>query len=184
MRMLAHRQGGASGPQPFYYNRGMKHVPAIALVILVLGSIALVVMPFYLVSPERSQTQADLELSYNLKIWNGPWTLINLVVGAILALMIWRRPALRGRGKVLVTTAVLMLAVLSYAARIYIAEVMFTQLPEVVRVPVSEAEHVKLEDLVLAVKAGGQAAAYPFPIIGYHHLVNDSLAGEPYVVTY
>jgi len=73
----------------------MKHVPVIALVILVLGTIALVLMPFYLVSPERSQTQADIALSYELKIWNGPLTLVNLVVGAVLALMIWNRSAVR-----------------------------------------------------------------------------------------
>ncbi len=162
----------------------MKHVLTIALVILVSGSIALVLMPFYLVSPGHSQTQADLELSHKLKIWNGPLTLVNLVVGAILALMIWRRPAVRRRSKALVAVAVLMLAVATYAARVYFAEVMFTQLPEVVRVPVSEATHVQSEDLVLAVKIGGEAAAYPFPIIGYHHIVNDRLAGEPYVVTY
>ena len=162
----------------------MKYFLSIALVILVSGSIALVLMPDYLTSPERSQTQADLELSHKLKIWNGPLTLVNLAVGAILALVIWRRPAVRWRSKTFVATAVLVLAVTSYAARVYFAEVVFIQLSEVVRVPVSEATHVQSEDLVLAVKTGGEAAAYPFPIIGYHHLVNDRLAGEPYVVTY
>ena len=96
----------------------------------------------------------------------------------------WRRPAARWRTKTFVFFAVMVLALQAYAARVYFAEVMFTQLPEVVRIPTSEATHVLPEDLVLAVNAGGEAAAYPFPIIGYHHLVNDRLAGEPYVVTY
>ena len=69
-------------------------------------------------------------------------------------------------------------------SRVNFAHVMFKQLSEVVRVPVSEATHVQPEDLLLAVKIGGEAAAYPFPIIGYHHIVHDRLAGEPYVVTY
>jgi len=162
----------------------MKQIPVIALVILILGSIVAVLMPFYLVSPERSQTLADLELSRDLKIWNGPLTLINLVVGAILGLTIWRRSAIRARGKALVAVALLMLALTAYGSRVNFAHVMFRQLPEVVRIPVSEATHVQPDDMLLAVKTGGEAAAYPFPIIGYHHLVHDRLAGEPYVVTY
>ncbi len=44
--------------------------------------------------------------------------------------------------------------------------------------------HVQPEDLVLGVKLGDETAAYPIPIVGYHHIVNDRLAGEPFVVTY
>ena len=111
---------------------------------------------------------------FSERVWD--WAQV-LVAGAILALMIWRRPALRRRGKVLVAMALLVLAGSVYAARVYFAEVMFTQLPEVVRVPVGGATHLQPEDLLLAVKVGDEAAAYPFPIIGYHHLVNDRLAG-------
>lgn len=162
----------------------MKHLPIIVLVILILASTVAVLMPFYLVSPERSQTLADLELSRNLKNWNGPLTLAGLVVGAILALAIWRRPTTRIPGKAFVVVAVLLLALTAYGSHVNFAHVMFVQLPEVVRVPVSEATHVQPDDLLLAVEVGGEAAAYPFPIIGYHHLVHDRLAGEPYVVTY
>jgi hypothetical protein len=162
----------------------VKRIPAIVLVILILGSIVAVLMPFYLVSPARSQTLADLELSRNLKHWNGTLTVINLLVGAILGWTIWRRPDLRRSGKGLVITSVLILALTAYGARVNFAHVMFTQLPEVVRVPVSEATHVQQADLLLAVNIEGEAAAYPFPIVGFHHLVHDRLAGEPYVVTF
>lgn len=162
----------------------MKHIPAIALAILVLGSAVLAVMPAYLVSPMRSQTAYDLELSYTLSNWAPTLVLINLVVGVILALTILRRPEARLRGRVAVTVGAIALALAAYTTRGYLAEGMFTPLPEVVRVAASEATHVLPEDLVLGVKHAGEAAAYPLPIIGYHHIVNDRLAGEPFVVTY
>jgi len=162
----------------------MKHLSAIALAILVLGSTVLAVMPSYLVSPMRSQTAYDLELSHTLSDLAPTLVLINLVIGVILALMMWRRKDARLRNKVVLAVAVLALAFAVYGTRGYLAEGVFTRLPEVVRVAASEATHVLPEDLVLGVKHGNQAAAYPFPIIGYHHIVNDHLAGEPYVVTY
>ena len=162
----------------------MKHLPAIALAILVLGSVAFAVMPSYLVSPFRSQTQYDMELSHTLSDWAPTIVVINLLIGVILALMIWRRKDARLRNKVVLVIAVVVLAFAAYITRAYLGEGMFTPLPEVVRVTASEATHVLPEDLVLGVKHEGEAAAYPFPIIGYHHIVNDRLAGEPYVVTY
>ena len=39
-------------------------------------------------------------------------------------------------------------------------------------------------DLVLGVQIGDQARAYPVRAMGYHHLVNDLIAGEPIVATY
>ena len=61
---------------------------------------------------------------------------------------------------------------------------MFEALPEVARVPVHDALHVQPDDLVIGVTAGGESAAYPVPIAAYHHLVNDRLADEPFVVSY
>ena len=84
----------------------MKHFPAIALLILVVCSIALVVMPSYLVSPLRSQTVDDLELSYNLTRWAPTLVLINLVVGVIFALMIWSRQDAKLRNRVATVIAV------------------------------------------------------------------------------
>ena len=162
----------------------MKHLPAIALLILVVSSIALVVMPSYLVSPMISQTAYDLELSYTLSNWATTLVLINLVIGVILALMIWSKQDAKLRNRVAVVIAVAALAFAAYSTRGYLAEGMFTPLPEVVRVATSEATHVLPEDLVLGVKHAGEAAAYPVPIIAYHHIANDRLAGEPFVVTY
>ena len=47
----------------------MRVLPAVALLILVIASIALALAPNFLVSALRSQTADDLELSYALASW-------------------------------------------------------------------------------------------------------------------
>jgi hypothetical protein len=162
----------------------MKSLPALALVVLVMGSVLLVVLPSYLVSPMRSQTPDDLQWSHTLSTWAPALALIGLVAGVALAVIIWRRPGARLLGKVMVVVALVPLVLSTFATRLYLAEETFARLTEVVRIPASDATHVLSDDLVLGVKLGSEAAAYPLPIIGYHHIANDTLAGEPFVVTY
>ena len=51
-------------------------------------------------------------------------------------------------------------------------------------VPSDQATFVEPDDLVMAVRIGNQAAAYPIRQLAYHHLVNDVLGDEPIVATY
>ena len=46
------------------------------------------------------------------------------------------------------------------------------------------ASFVEPDDLVLAVRVGDDAAAYPIRQMAYHHLVNDRIGRTPAVVTY
>ncbi len=40
------------------------------------------------------------------------------------------------------------------------------------------------EELVLGVEFGGEVRAYPVRMLRYHHVVNDTVGGEPLLVTY
>ena len=40
------------------------------------------------------------------------------------------------------------------------------------------------DDMVLAVKLGGAARAYPIRSIAYHHIINDVVGQQPIVATY
>ena len=162
----------------------MKHIPAIALAILVLGSAALAVMPSYLVSAMRSQTQYDMELSHALSNWAPILVVINRGIGGSLASMIWRRKNARLWNKVILAIGVAVLVFAAYSTRSYLAEGMFTALPEVVRVAASDATSLSATGVRTLLKHAGEAAAYPFPIIGYPPIVNDRLGDEPFVVTY
>jgi hypothetical protein len=46
------------------------------------------------------------------------------------------------------------------------------------------ADYMKAGDLVLAFGSGAEARAYPLRILVWHEIVNDTVAGQPIVVTY
>ena len=54
--------------------------------------------------------------------------------------------------------------------------------PSVLRA--SEASFLEDEDLVLGLNWEGVSRAYPIRMITFHHIVNDTLAGRPFLVTY
>jgi hypothetical protein len=51
-------------------------------------------------------------------------------------------------------------------------------------VPAGEAAWMQPRDEVIGVVVEGHARAYPTPMIGYHHVVNDTIEGTPVLVTY
>ncbi len=156
---------------------------AVYLWTVVLVAIASTFLPFLLVAPFHSQSTLDLRLSYALGRWAPTATLLLLLAGIILAITIWRRGA-RTLGKVGMIVGCSLLTLLAYVARFQPAEIVFSRLHQVVRIPADQAEHVTAEGLVLGVTWGSESAAYPVPIVAYHHIVNDRLAGEPFVVTF
>ncbi len=51
-------------------------------------------------------------------------------------------------------------------------------------VPAEDARWLEAGSEVFGVVLDGEARAYPIPMIAYHHVVNDRLAGIPVAVTY
>ena len=47
-----------------------------------------------------------------------------------------------------------------------------------------EASYLPDDDLVLGSQWQGQPRAYPVRMLRYHHIVNDSVAGKPILITY
>lgn len=47
-----------------------------------------------------------------------------------------------------------------------------------------ETDYFGDEELVLGVEFGGEVRAYPVRMLRYHHIVNDTVGGEPLLVTY
>ena len=48
----------------------------------------------------------------------------------------------------------------------------------------NESGYLPDEDLVLGLEWMGEARAYPIRMLTYHHIVNDTVAGRPLLVTY
>ncbi len=60
----------------------------------------------------------------------------------------------------------------------------FTVLDDPPMVPASSAIWLKDDDVVLGIVGDGEAHAFPAAQLAYHHIVNTTIAGEPYLVTY
>jgi len=63
-------------------------------------------------------------------------------------------------------------------------EWMFNPLKQPEYVDAAKATFVHNDDIVMAVNIRGAAVAYPILQLGYHHIVNDVVSGEPIVATY
>jgi hypothetical protein len=63
-------------------------------------------------------------------------------------------------------------------------EWMFNPLEQPDYVDAAKATFVHGDDIVMAVNIKGTEVAYPILQMGYHHVVNDIIAGEPIVTTY
>jgi hypothetical protein len=109
------------------------------------------------------------------------WTLLAAVLALILGLVLWSDSS---KGKKLLIILGLMLAAGSATmARLNYFEWMFHHL----RTPGFEPANVsKLgpSEMVLAVRFGDDARAYPILEMAYHHVVNDVVGGVPIAVTY
>ena len=49
---------------------------------------------------------------------------------------------------------------------------------------VDEATYLSEDDLVLGLEWGGVQHAYPVRMVRFHHIVNDTISGRPFLVTY
>ena len=65
----------------------------------------------------------------------------------------------------------------------FLADKMFYQLQNKILLPVA-GNKVDSSKLIIGISINGQAKAYPIEIIGYHHQVQDTVGGEPVLVTY
>jgi len=63
-------------------------------------------------------------------------------------------------------------------------EWMFNPLPTPAYAKAADASFVNGDDRLLAVKINGESVAYPIRLMGYHHVVEDTVGGTPIVATY
>ena len=161
----------------------MKKILVVTLVLLVLVSLLIVLIPAYLIRPFAPQTQVDLDASYALRRLSPTMTVAALLLGAFCALPLWRSERSRWRKSFLAICFVLLCATAIFSRQNHF-EWMFHPLPVPGYVEAAKASHVRDADLVLNLEIGGEARAYPVPLMAYHHLVNTTVGGEPIVATY
>ena len=155
----------------------------LALILLVVLSLAFVAAPVYLIQPFKPQTARALEVGYELKRL-APWlTVVAALAGLALVVLIWRGSRRRW-AKALAVVLFVPVAASVWLARQNVYEVMFNPLADASYAPADKVDYIGGDDMVLAVERGGERAAYPVRLMAYHYVVADAVGGVPVVATY
>jgi uncharacterized protein DUF3179 len=153
----------------------------LAFAIFALTGVGLFFLPAFVIRPFRSQGPRALLLSLALR-QRAPWgTLVAAVVCIVLALAMWT--SVSKWGKTLLAAALVLVAFSAVMARMNYFEWMFHP----IATPGFEAEAAsKLDagEMIMAVRLGSDARAYPISEMAYHHILNDVVNGVPIAVTY
>ena len=153
------------------------------LVLVLIVSFAFVITPALLIQPFRPQTARALEISYLLKSWSRVVTVIALGLVLAFTYALWRYARRWWRKTILVILLLLALPPAWFARQNHF-EWMFNPLKNSSYARPADASFVNESDMVLAVKLGNEAVAYPVRLMAYHHLVQDTVGGVPLVATY
>ena len=138
-------------------------------------------IPAFIIRPFHHQTSSALALAMTLRQYATLWTLVAFVVCLPFTLRLWQSHSLRR--KIVLSIALVLVAFSAAMARLNYFEWMFHPVDS----PQFEAEAAsKLEngEMILAVRFGDDARAYPVREMAYHHVLNDVVAGVPLAVTY
>jgi len=153
------------------------------LLVIALVSLAMVLLPVWIIQPFRPQSARGLDVSYALRRWSPLVTLIALAAGLILVGWLWRGSRRWWRKTLLVIVLIPLLASTWFARQNHF-EWMFNPLATAAYAKTTEAGFVADADMVIAVESLGEAVAYPVRLMAYHHLVQDIVGGTPIVATY
>ena len=161
-----------------------------------LAAIALFFIPAIIIQPFKHQTPFGLALAIALR-HRAPWgTLVAALAALAFAALLWRSPdgGVRGstgswwRSSTLwrrVGLCIVMVPVVfsTVMARLNYFEWMFHPVDSARFESEAESKLDKSE-MILAVRFGSDARAYPILQMAYHHVLNDVVNGVPIAVTY
>ncbi len=164
------------------YPRTWRYLPLIVLALAAV-SLACLAVPMYILWPFRHQGATELRVALFVNRIGPAVSACCVVLAVALVMAGWRQT--RGR-RTRFTTGFALLLVIAGAclARLNIYELlMFHPLGTPQFLAAKEA-HLDKDDMLIAVRINGVARAYPIREMGYHHVVNDTVGGEPIVATY
>jgi hypothetical protein len=139
-------------------------------------------VPAFIIRPFHHQTPAALAMAMALR-QRAPWpTLLAALVCLVFALVLWRAAANPWR-KIFLACVMALVGCSAVMSRLNYFEWMFHPVDSPQFESVSASKLDKGE-MILAIRYGSQARAYPIREMAYHHVLNDVVAGVPVAVTY
>ena len=150
--------------------------------LLVAAVLVIVLTPVFLIMPFKAQTARTMEISYLMRRWS-PWlTILASLLILTLVVRLWRGG--RWWGRIALVFFLLPVLGATWLARQNHFEWMFNPLPNPAYVKTADASFVNNDDRLMLVAINGEAVAYPIRLMGYHHVVEDTVGGTPIVATY
>jgi Protein of unknown function (DUF3179) len=158
-------------------NRGLWLLPGL----LAMFSLCLFLIPAFVIRPFHHQSARALELAIGVKRIAPALTVAALVGVLALSVRLWRRSSSLSR------TGIVMALVLSVASAVMVRQNYFEWMFHPIAAPgfVSAGDaHLNDKEMVMAMRIGQEARAYPIVQMAYHHILNDTVGAVPIVVTY
>jgi hypothetical protein len=159
-----------------------RRVTWLVLLLVVIGALAIVIAPVWIIQPFKAQTDRGVTIAYAMRRWSPVITIVAVIISFLIVGWLWR--GTRWFAKAALVIMLLPLLAATWFARQNHFEWMFSPLSRAAYVNAHEASFVADSDMVLAVENNGEAVAYPVRLMAYHHLVQDVVGGTPIVATY
>jgi hypothetical protein len=163
----------------------MRSLRTFAIVIIAaaitLVAVASVAIPLYVIRPFVPEDPHALAFALGLRPlaqWIALFCVVCLIVLSASTWSSTRRVVHAG-----FVAAVIIAGISLVAAHVNIFERMFHPNPAPSFSPASQAA-TDPSDMVIAVNINGKARAYPIRYLGYHHIINDTVGGQPIAITY
>ena len=152
------------------------------LFVLIIATVVIVLTPVFLIMPFKAQTPRVLEISYVMRRWSPLLTVLATVFILTLTTGLW----ITGRwySRALLVLLLVPVFAVTWLARQNHFEWMFNPLPNPAYAKPADVDFISDDDRVLAVRIGEESVAYPIRLMGYHHVVMDTVGGVPIVATY
>ncbi len=152
-----------------------------AFFLCVLTAIAFFFVPAFIIRPFRYQAPRALLLAMTLRHWSPLVTLATGITSFVLAAWMWKT-ARTGR-RIVIGIALALVSFSAVMARINYFEWMFHPIVGAQFLGQTESK-LDPKEMIMAVRIGNHARAYPISQMAYHHVLNDAVGGVPIAVTY
>ncbi len=154
----------------------------LATVLCGLLSLACFALPLYVIRPFRHQGARELAIALFVARIGPRVSLFFAAAALVLAVFTWLR--LRGwAARTAVALAVIVAISGAWLSRVNVYEQMFHPV-DVPHFETADRATLAPDDMIIAIRLDGIRRAYPIREMAYHHVVNDTVAGEPVVATY
>jgi hypothetical protein len=150
-------------------------------ILIAFVSLCLFLIPAFVIRPFRYQSPRALSLAIAVKRIAPVLSLLLCVFLLALVAFLWKRSSWAGR--TLAMAALLLTVASTVMVRQNYFEWMFHPIAAAGFLSSGDT-HLSGKEMVMAVRIGPDARAYPIVQMAYHHILNDTVGTEPIVVTY